>query len=171
MSDLAARINDLKRNFVSKGTMREKDFRKDDAFKDYSFKVSLYFLPALGLQLYQFALINHPEHFSQYKRMAKMKWIAAIGATAFGIYELFDIDKKLNFYNRKFFEPTQYQKDLKLEVDLLKIRAKEGLEQGQKKEYSLKEMMNYRQLYKNTPHAAMTKVPEHLPTEFRMDDE
>ena len=171
MSDLTSRVKDLKANFVSQGSLRFKDSEKEATFSQYSKKLTLFFLPAFGLQFYQLKLFNQVEKAALFQRVARLKWLSALAALSLGTYELFDLDKKWLYIDRKYPEQTQYQRDLKKEVELMKLRNKISLGENESQIYKLQKIMNYKQMYM-LPPPIESNVPDlHIPGDFEADDE
>ena len=171
MSDLTDRVNSLKTNFVSQGSLRFKDSEKEASYNQYGQKLTLFFLPVFGLQFWQLNLFNQVEKAALFQRVARLKWLSALAALSMGTYELFELDKKWLYIDRKYPEQTQYQRDLKKEVEMMKLRNKLSQGENESQVYKLQKLMNYKQMYM-LPPPIENKLPSlHIPGDFEADDE
>ena len=171
MTDLTQNINRLKRYYVSKESLIDKDLQKENVFREYSTRVTTFFLAPLSLQVYQLLLLNRPESSATYHRIAKFKWFSLLAATGFGIWELFNLDKKWTYINRVYPEPTPYQKSLQKEAELFKLRDERPKDFTKKKSLGVDESLTYAQMYRLSPHTSAAPPIDHIPTDLKQNDE
>ena len=153
MSNLTLDVNKLKSGYVSEKSLYDKDWLKDEAYLKFSFSTKLLFAAPMGLQVYQFLLAGNPAAKSHYASIAKYKWFSFVGALTYGLWAHFRLYDKWTLINREYPEPTQYQKTLKNEAKLFKLRnEKEKEYDSNKSELGIFENITYQQMYTLEPH-------------------
>ena len=167
MSDFTNYLHRFKVFYVPNQIPIEKDILKEEAFAKYSKGVSLALWVPVLLQGYQLTLVNKPELVTKLNRIRQLKWLSALGATAFGLFHTFELDKRWEYLDRIYPEKTEYQKNLSREAELYKLRG----EQEEKKQFSTAETDVYKRMYSLGKHRSSKPVPDFIPTDFRPDDE
>ena len=167
MSDFTSGLNRFKLFYIPKGLGVEKDIRKEEVFTQYNKKVSLALTIPIAFQFYQLLLINKPQYIAQLNRVRQFKWTSLLLSTAYGVYEMVELDRKWLNLERKFPERSAYQKNLATETELYVLRKKEE----KAKTYTQAETDVYKKLYSLGTHTRPNPVKNRIPVDFRPDDE
>ena len=127
MADTSFNLEVLDYHYVIKDTLYDKDTLKNQAFTRFSEKICvLYGLPA-AIQVYQTALINRPEKIAQFRFWRNVKFVSLFGAVVAGYHEKMMLEKKWRYYDRIYPEPTNYQKDIVTDAQMMRERDEIGM--------------------------------------------
>ena len=127
MADTHKDLNYLRFYYASQDSLKDKDILKNQAFDQYKNNVAgLFFFPA-AFQLMQISRYNRPEMATQYYFLRRMKIVSLLGATAAIYLERQQLEKKWDYYNKFYPEPTQLQRTLVEEAAMFKEREARGL--------------------------------------------
>lgn len=97
---------------TSEDAVKDKDFMKDAEHMRTSAKVSTLMALPFAMQLWQLSLCNHACSVDMYKRVRGFKMVTFVGAVSMASYELIQLRKKWNYYDKLYPEPTELQKTL-----------------------------------------------------------
>ena len=106
MADTHKDLDYLRFFYSSEESLKDKDILKNQAYSKYSSNVSILFgIPAM-LQLTEICKINVPSELGLYKFVRQVKYFALFGAFAAAYMEKYNLDKKMQYYDRFYPEPT-----------------------------------------------------------------
>ena len=146
-------VNYLRYYFTSDDAMKDKDFCKNSAFKQYATKMQVLFSVPLAFQAWQISITNYPEKAALYKQVRWFKSAAIIGALSFGLWEYTNLRKKMTFYDRFYPEPTELQRKLNAEAMIFKEQAyrQQTTEERMKRVQDPELALKYAQFYMIAP--------------------
>ena len=130
--------------------MKDKDALKNEAFYQYQKKVGFLFAVPAGLQLAHICYINRAAHVPLCKYLRQLKVMALLGSFGCVWYEKIALEKKWQFYNRFYPEPTQLQRSLVAETQVYLERDLMGLKEAtieEKAHLDPESQMKYEQMY------------------------
>ena len=154
MADTHKDLNFLRFYHTSEEALKDKDALKNAAFDKYRQNCALLFAIPAALQVAQISTVNRQSHASLFKYVRHLKTLALLGSFACIWNEKLTLEKKWQFYNRFYPEPTQLQRSLVTEAQIYLERDARGIaeESMQDKSYIDPETQKrYEQMYSLGP--------------------
>ena len=148
MADTTKDLDYLRFFYSSEESLLDKDILKNQAWKNYQKNVALLFsVPAL-FQMLQINCINKPTRLQQFRFFRNLKIVGLLGAGACMFNEKLVLEKKWRYFDRFYPEPTQLQRTLVVEAQIVKDLERRGLMQDQEEKYLDPETQKtYEQMY------------------------
>ena len=150
MADTHKDLDFLRFYHASEESLKDKDMLKNQAFEKYQKNVSLLFAVPAALQVVQISTVNRPSHLALFKYVRHLKVLALLGSFGCVWHEKLSLEKKWNYYNRFYPEPTQLQRTLVTEAQVYIEREAKGIEEESvetKLHMSPEDKKKYEQMY------------------------
>ena len=127
MADTTKDLDYLRFFYSSEESLKDKDMLKNKAFMKYQRNVcGIFTIPAF-FQIAQITRMNRPSFIGQYTYLRNMKIFSLLGACAVIWNEKLSLEKKWRYYDKFYPEPTQLQRTLVVDAQIMKDRAAMGL--------------------------------------------
>ena len=158
MADTHKDLDYLRYYYASEESLLDKDLLKAKAFEKYNSNVNFLFaIPAI-LQIMQISKFGKQSAYKQYMFLRQLKIYSLGGSILCALYEKEKLDKKWQYYNRFYPEPTQLQRTLVQEAEIFRQREAMGLEEvplQDKLDYGPEQERIYEQMYRLPPQRYM----------------
>ena len=154
-----ADIDYLRFYHQSEDSLKDKDLSKNLAFDTYRKNTAVLFAIPAAFQFAQIYLTNRKSQVALFKYVRHLKCLTLIGSFACVWNEKLTLEKKWQFYDRFYPEPTQLQRALTTEAQIYVEREARGMEDQTLQEKSYMDpatQKRYEQMYSLGPQ----KFPE-----------
>ena len=154
MADTHKDLDALRYYFASESSLKDKDRLKNAAYESYRNKVvALAAVPAFS-SLAQIYYMNRVGFGAHHKFWLHIKVMSAFGGLLFIYHERGNLQKKWQYYDRLYPEPTQLQKSLVTEAEMYAKREQLGIKEQTLEEKSVLDPVTrreYTQMYSLPP--------------------
>ena len=116
MADTHKDLDFLRFYHTSEDALKDKDTLKNSSFEKYRMNSLVLFMIPAALQVAQISTINQPSQANLFRYVRHLKAVALMGSFACIWSEKLTLEKKWQFYNRFYPEPTALQRSLVTEA-------------------------------------------------------
>jgi hypothetical protein len=107
MADTHKDLEFLRFYHTSEDALKDKDALKNAAYDKYRQNIAFLFAIPAALQVAQISTVNRVSHAEMFRYVRHLKVLALMGSFACIWNEKLTLEKKWQFYNRFYPEPTQ----------------------------------------------------------------
>ena len=151
MSDFVKDAKFLSYYHTSEDMMKDKDFLKNNTYKQYEPKIlALWSLP-LFFNIWQLRLINQADKIVLYNKVRVFKSLTLVGAIAFSFWEKVRLQKQWRYFDRVYPEATMQQKQLEIEAAIFLENNYKPKTQEEREKMDPEVALNYEQMYRLPP--------------------